>query len=110
MRGVTASRLAIRLLWTNLRESVVSEFSNLPKRGPGRPKGSQNKLQKAAKEAIAEAAEKLGGVNRLVEWAKEDKLNERVFWGQVYPKLLPLQLTGAEGRTLAQELAGLNGQ
>lgn len=56
----------------------------------GRPKGAMNKLQKAAKEAIEEAAEQLGGVNRLVEWAREDPLNERLFWGSVYPKLLPL--------------------
>jgi hypothetical protein len=62
-----------------------------------------------AKEAIALAAEKLGGVDRLVTWAQEDPLNERAFWSSIYPKLLPLQLTGSEGRTLAQELAGLNG-
>lgn len=48
----------------------------------------------AAKEAIAYAAEMLGGADRLVEWAKEDPLNERVFWSSVYPKLLPLTLSG----------------
>lgn len=64
------------------------------KPGPGRPKGSQNKVTKAAKEAIAEAAEQLGGVNRIVAWAKEDPLNERAFWSSVYPKLLPLQVAG----------------
>lgn len=65
-------------------------------------------MQKAAKDAIAEAAEKLGGVNRLVAWANEDPLNERAFWSSVYPKLLPLQVTGSDGRTLAEELAALN--
>ena len=64
------------------------------KPGPGRPKGSANKTTKAAKDAIAEAAEKLGGVNRLVTWAKEDPLNERAFWATIYPKLLPLQIAG----------------
>ena len=76
----------------------MEKFNNpaerLPKRGPGRPPGSPNKIQKAAKDAIAEAAEKLGGVNRLVEWAQEDPLNERAFWATVYPKLLPLQVSG----------------
>lgn len=62
---------------------------------PGKPKGAVNKVTKAAKEAIAEAAERLGGVDRLVEWVKEDPGNERVFWGTVYPKLLPLQVNGA---------------
>lgn len=64
------------------------------KRGPGRPKGSPNKLGAAAKDVIAQAAEELGGVARLVEWAKEDPQNEKAFWATVYPKLLPLQLSG----------------
>ena len=50
-----------------------------------------------AKEAIALAAEKLGGVDRLVAWAREDELNERAFWASIYPKLLPLQVTGEGG-------------
>jgi hypothetical protein len=58
----------------------------------GRKKGTPNKLTTAAKDAIADAAEKLGGVNRLVEWAKEDAKNEHTFWGTIYPKLLPLQM------------------
>lgn len=67
------------------------------KPGPGRPKGSQNKVTKAAKEAIAEAAEQLGGTSRLVAWAKEDAQNERAFWATIYPKLLPLQVSGEGG-------------
>lgn len=62
--------------------------------GPGRPKGSVNKTTKAAKDAIAEAAEALGGTDRLVEWAKADKRNESVFWGTIYPKLLPFTVAG----------------
>ena len=63
---------------------------NLTKSGAGRPKGSLNKTTLAAKEAIEIAAEGLGGADRLIAWAKEDPLNERVFWGSIYPKLLPL--------------------
>lgn len=66
---------------------------NLTNRG-GRPKGSLNKVTASAKDAIAQAAEKLGGTNRLAEWAKEDPLNERAFWSTIYPKLLPLQIGG----------------
>lgn len=62
--------------------------------GKGRPKGVPNKATTLAKNAIAEAADKLGGVTRLVAWAQEDAQNERVFWGTIYPKLLPLQVTG----------------
>ncbi len=36
----------------------------------------------------------MGGGERLVAWVKEDTLNERAFWGTIYPKLLPLTLAG----------------
>ena len=68
------------------------QAKNLTQRGRGRPKGAQNKLGKAAKEVIAEAADRLGGVDRLVEWAKEDDKNESAYWTSIYPKLLPLQV------------------
>ena len=95
-----------------MMESGVKQTAGIGKGtpGPGRPKGVPNKATTTAKEAIALAAEGLGGAPRLIAWAKEDPLNERAFWSSIYPKLLPLQVTGAEGRTLAQELAGLNGR
>lgn len=65
--------------------------------GPGRPKGIPNKNTQAAKDAIAQAAEALGGAKRLTAWAKEDPANEKVFWGTIYPKLLPLQVSGEGG-------------
>lgn len=68
--------------------------------GPGRPKGVPNKQTIAVKDAIAAAAEGLGGTNRLIEWAKEDPANERAFWATIYPKLLPLQVTGEGGGPL----------
>lgn len=67
------------------------------KGNPGKPKGAVSKTTKVAKEAIALAAEGLGGVDRLIEWAKEDPANERAFWTSVYPKLIPVQLTGEDG-------------
>jgi hypothetical protein len=74
---------------------------------PGKPKGATSKTTKMAKEAIALAAEGLGGVDRLVEWAKEDPANERAFWATIYPKLIPVQVTGEgggpiEGRVLLE--------
>jgi hypothetical protein len=60
----------------------------------GRPKGVVNKTTLIAKEAIALAAEGLGGSDRLIEWAQEDPLNERAFWTQVFPKLVPVQVDG----------------
>jgi len=60
----------------------------------GRPKGALNKTTLIAKDAIALAAEGLGGTDRLIAWAKEDAKNEHSFWSQIYPKLLPLQVNG----------------
>lgn len=78
------------------------------KPGPGRKKGVPNKTTKAAKDAIAEAAEALGGAKRLTEWAKEDPANERVFWGTIYPKLLPLQVTGEGGGPVVIQATSLD--
>lgn len=76
------------------------------KGNPGKPKGVKNKTTLAAKEAIAVAAEKLGGSARLVAWAKEDPANERIFWGKIYPKLLPLEVTGEGGGAIQIVLQG----
>jgi hypothetical protein len=65
-----------------------------PNAGKGRAKGVPNKTTTAAKEAIALAAEGLGGTNRLIAWAQEDPLNERAFWSSIYPKLIPVTLAG----------------
>lgn len=68
--------------------------------GAGRKKGVPNKVTTIAKDAIAAAAEGLGGTERLIKWAKEDAQNERLFWGQIYTKLLPLQVAGEGGGPL----------
>ena len=77
------------------------------KPGPGRPKGSPNKVTAAAKDAIAQAAEQLGGVNRIVEWAREDPKNEHAFWATIYPKLIPVQVSGEGGGPVAVTFAWL---
>jgi hypothetical protein len=64
------------------------------KKTGGRQKGTPNKTTQTAKQAIALAAEKLGGTDRLAEWAQEDPVNERAFWTQIYPKLMPVQVDG----------------
>ncbi len=73
--------------------------------GKGRPKGATNKTTTTAKEAIALAAEGLGGTERLIVWAKEDPKNEAAFWTSIYPKLLPLQVNGEMSLALSTEAA-----
>ncbi|WP_324807197.1 hypothetical protein SH584_11430 [Sphingomonas sp. LY29] len=65
-----------------------------PNAGKGRPKGAVNKTTKAAKEAIAEAFEKMGGINALVSWASTSDDNRKVFYSQIWPKIVPLQVAG----------------
>lgn len=69
----------------------------------GSRKGVPNKVTAAAKSVIAEAAEMLGGVNRLVDWVKEDPENESKFWATIYPKLIPVQVTGEDGGAIQIE-------
>lgn len=74
--------------------NLIEAGNNLTRKGAGRPKGSPNKLAKAAKDAIAEAAAALGGAERMVAWVQEDPANERAFWTSIYPKLVPVTLSG----------------
>ena len=41
-----------------------------------------------AREAIAEAFERIGGVDTLVKWIEADEANLKSFLWQVYPRLL----------------------
>lgn len=85
----TTTGLAVAATIEGDTKRKLSPRSNV---GRGRPKGARNRTTLAAKEAIAAAAAGLGGVERLVAWAQEDPANERLFWGSIYPKLLPLNL------------------
>lgn len=76
----------------------------------GRKKGALNKTTTLAKDAIALAAEGLGGTQRLIDWAKEAPENERVFWGQIYTKLLPLQVSGVDGKAIEHVYRWSNGE
>ncbi len=73
--------------------------------GKGRPKGAVNKTTSLAKQAIAEAFEKLGGTKALVEWAQSDDDNLKVFYATIWPKIIPVQteLTGADGGPIEYE-------
>lgn len=95
---------------TRKRAEKRGFMSDEPKIGPnrgnagkGRPKGSLNKSTQIAKDAIAQAADELGGSQRLVDWAKEDPKNEAAFWTNIYPRLLPLQVNGEMSLALSAE-------
>jgi hypothetical protein len=61
--------------------------------------GTLNKNTVTVKDTIAMAAERIGGEDRLVEWINESPENERLFWTQMYMRLLPLQMNTKIERT-----------
>lgn len=69
------------------------------KKGAGRPKGALNKVTQSAKDMIQNAADELGGLQRMVAWVKESPENEKHFWTSIYPKLLPLQVNANVNQT-----------
>jgi hypothetical protein len=70
----------------------------------GRKKGTPNKLTVAAKDAIAQAFDRTGGIDRLVTWVEASEDNRKVFYASIYPKLIPVQLTGEGGGPLVHEI------
>src|SRR5688572_31443394 len=74
----------------------VEARTNRGNAGKGRPKGSRNKVTLQAREAILLAAEGLGGVTRLMAWVNKNDENEKLFWTQIYPKVLPLRPSAEE--------------
>jgi hypothetical protein len=87
---------------------MVATFTNGKPRGrpfkkgqlksAGRKVGAQNLYSRAVKWIISEAAHQVGGLDRLVAWIKESEVNERLFWTQIWPRLLPLQVQGTGAR------------
>lgn len=62
---------------------------------PRKPKGAVNATTKSAKEAFALAFEGIGGVPKLIEWAKD---NQQEFF-KLYARLIPVDVTSG-GETL----------
>jgi len=65
------------------------------KRG-GRGKGTPNKVNGLSKASHRSGGRRTrGGLIVLIAWAKEEPANEaHILWGNIYPKLLPLQISG----------------
>ena len=64
-------------------------YKGMPSFNPaGRPKGSPNKRSIAVRSGIMRVFEKLGGVDAMVEWVRENKRNEFAFYTAIITKLL----------------------
>jgi hypothetical protein len=75
---------------TGTTNAAVAIPTKKRKGGPGRPKGSQNKLTVRVKEAILQAFDELGGVDYLVEVGQSEPRAFLVLLG----KILPTEING----------------
>jgi hypothetical protein len=71
------------------------------KKTGGRVRGVPNKLTTGAKEVIAQVAANIGGIARMTAWVRKSAENEKAFWTNIYPKLLPLQVAGDKDNPLS---------
>ena len=78
----------------NTDTPVKKTASNLPGPGPGRPKGVPNKTTGLIREMVTAALDEAGGVDYLVERARDPKTASAFL--SLVGKVLPIQLTGAE--------------
>ena len=67
------------------------------KKTGGRKAGTPNKATASVKQAIEDAFEDIGGAEALAKWARA---NPGDFYTRVYVRLIPHQLTGADGKDL----------
>lgn len=79
--------------------SKVEESRKRPKTG-GRTAGTPNKVTATAKAAIEEAFQRLGDVDGLETWARSDPDNLKAFYVSIWPKVIPLQVSGPDGGNL----------
>lgn len=70
----------------------------------GRAKGTPNKSTKALKDAILLAAEEVGGEQGLVGYLKILAVQEPSAFASLLGKVLPLQVTGADGGPIAHSV------
>lgn len=75
----------------------------LAQAGKGRPKGSPNKTTIAVKQALIEAFEKMGGVDRLAEFAEEEPGEFYKLW----VKILPQEISGVDGGAVTVNIVRL---
>lgn len=65
----------------------------------GRKTGTPNHRTVFVKGMLEECAQRIGGLDRLIAWVEADVENERIFWSQMFMRLLPVQVSG----TIRQE-------
>lgn len=87
-------------------EGVEKRLANLTNAGKGRPKGVPNKTTVAVKTALIEAFDKMGGVDRLAQFAEEEPGEFYKLW----VKILPQEISGVDGGAITVQIVRLADQ
>jgi hypothetical protein len=66
----------------------------------GRKTGVRNHRTVFIQGMLEDAVIKIGGLERLVKWAKRNETNEHAFWTELVPRLIPIQLQTSGTREL----------
>lgn len=72
--------------------ATATSFKKGQKPGPGRPKGTANKVTKELKDMILQALDESGGVDYLVKRASDPRTAAAFL--SLIGKVLPMQVTG----------------
>ncbi len=80
-----------------MSSSAQQRRDRLPARGPGRPKGSPNKLPASVKEAILKAGAAAGGDEGLVGYLQTQARENPTSFLTLLGKVLPLHVSGSAG-------------
>lgn len=73
-----------------------------PPPGPGRPKGSKNRVNIAFRDAVIEAFHGMGGVPGLITWGR----THRTEFYKIAARLIPTELQHSVSKTLEDILEG----
>ena len=65
-----------------------------------RPLGVPNAKSIRIRDAIQKVFEELGGAEGMKTWVKANDANKRIFYGQILPKMMPLQVGNDGGEPL----------
>lgn len=76
----------------------------LGKKTGGRRPGSPNRLTSDVRDVILKVANDLGGQKRMLSWVRESPDNEKLFWVNIYPKLLPRDMNIGVTKMSLEEL------
>lgn len=67
-------------------------FKKGHKKTGGRKQGVQNHRTVFIKGMLEEAVVRMGGLEGFLAWANKNNANRTIFWSQLMPKLMPIQV------------------